>query len=252
MTRDIVADANRNLETSFLRLAANAPDGTTRTFGPLTAASAGLSAPLYNRIFVFETPPRDTLAGAVAWIRERDLPYWVTVAEPVVDTVEPLMDDLGLATATTQPGMAISTLEDIPSTESDVTISEITTPDGLDDFVPVAASVFGTPVDLAETVYQAALAADKVRPFLARVNGRPGACGLLVQTGDVAGVYTIAVLEALRRQGIGELMTWTVLRAGRDAGCQVGVLQSSEMAYSLYDRMGFETVVTYHHFGPTT
>ena len=43
-------------------------------------------------------------------------------------------------------------------------------------------------------------------------------------------------------------MTREVLRAGREAGCQVGVLHSSEMGYPLYERMGFETVVTYQQF----
>ena len=38
---------------------------------------------------------------------------------------------------------------------------------------------------------------------------------------------------------------------GRDAGCQLGVLQSSEMAYGLYEQMGFEQIATYHHFEST-
>jgi ribosomal protein S18 acetylase RimI-like enzyme len=84
------------------------------------------------------------------------------------------------------------------------------------------------------------------------VAGYRKASGLLVQSGHVAGVYTIGVVEEFRRRGIGEAMTWEVLRTGRDAGCRVGVLQSSEMGYPLYERMGFGTVVTYHHFEPAT
>ena len=45
-------------------------------------------------------------------------------------------------------------------------------------------------------------------------------------------------------------MSRAVLRAGRDAGCRVGVLQSSEMGYPRYQEMGFETVVTDHQFEP--
>ena len=41
-----------------------------------------------------------------------------------------------------------------------------------------------------------------------------------------------------------------VLRAGRDAGAEVGVLQSTEMTHSVYERMGFETIVEYHPFHP--
>lgn len=45
-------------------------------------------------------------------------------------------------------------------------------------------------------------------------------------------------------------MTWATLRAGRDAGRRVGLPQSSEMGVPVYERMGFETVVTYRHFAP--
>lgn len=85
---------------------------------------------------------------------------------------------------------------------------------------------------------------------MGRVDDKPVACGLLVRTDDVAGVYTIGVVDEFRRQGIGEAMTWAVLHAGYERGCRVGVLQSSDMAYTLYEKMGFETVVTYHHFEP--
>ncbi|MFC7192206.1 GNAT family N-acetyltransferase [Halocatena marina] len=82
------------------------------------------------------------------------------------------------------------------------------------------------------------------------MDGRPAATGLLIQSGHVAGVYSIGVVEEFRRRGIGKAMSWEVLRAGREAGCQVGVLQSSEMGSPLYEKMGFETTVTYHHFEP--
>ena len=87
---------------------------------------------------------------------------------------------------------------------------------------------------------------------LALGEGRDIREALRFANGAVAGVYTIGVVEEYRRQGLGEAMTGAVLRAGRDAGCQVGVLQSSEMGYPLYRSMGFETVVTYHHFEPAT
>lgn len=147
----------------------------------------------------------------------------------------------------TQPGMAMASLDDIPPNDSDAEIGEVSDTDDFAAFCSVAASVFEMPLDVAEYVYQAALAADR-RLFIGRVDGQTAACGLLVETGDVAGVYTIGVLEEFRRKGMGEAMSWAVLRGGRDAGCQVGVLQSSDMAQPLYEKMGFETVVTYHNY----
>ena len=65
-------------------------------------------------------------------------------------------------------------------------------------------------------------------------------------------MYTIAVREAFRRRGIGELLTWETLRAGRDLGCEVGVLQASEMGKPIYARMGFEETVRYRMLVPAT
>ena len=252
MTRDLVTDANENLRSAFGTLADEAQTGEFRQFGPLTAACAGVPAPLFNRVFVFDAAPIGELSAAVTWMSERDVPFWVTVTEPVVEDVTNHFTDLDLVKAAEQPGMAMASLDEIPPPDSVADIAEVTDPDERDDFSTVTASAFEMPLDVVEQVDQAALAADDVSLFLGRVDGHPAASGLLIQSEHVAGVYSIGVVEEFRRQGIGEAMSWEVLRTGREAGCQVGVLQSSEMGYPLYKRMGFETVVTYHHFKPVT
>lgn len=259
MDRDLVADVNDNFRTTGVRLAHHIPDGETRQFGPLIAASAGIPAAYFNRIFVFDPPPHDDLATALAWMTERDVPFLVTVAAPMLDEVEELADDLGLerndqlnwTSDDSQPGMALTSLDEIPPNESVAAISEVTDSDGIDDFVTSFATVFGAPPDHVEQAYRPLLPAAEVNLFVGRVDGHPVACGHLQRSGDVAGVYNIGLVEEFRRQGIGEAMSWAVLRAGREAGCDVGVLQSSEMAYPLYQKMGFETVVDYYHFEPT-
>lgn len=243
-----------------MRLANHIPDGETRQFGAITAASAGAPAAVYNRVYVFDTPSRNNLAAAVDWMEERVAWFLVTVAAPVVDVVEALTNDLGLQRNTelnwmsggSQPGMALGSLDEIPSSTSRAAISEVSDSESFDDFVTVFASVFDAPRDDAEQIYQHSVTADEASLFVGRIDDQPIACGQLHRNRDVAGVYIIGVDEAFRRQGIGNAMTSAVLRAGRTAGCEVGVLQSSEMAYTLYERMGFETVVRYHHFEPTT
>lgn len=248
MTRDLVTAANENLRSAFCTLADEAPAGEFRQFGPLTAACAGVPAPVFIRVFVFDVPPVGELSAAVAWLSERDVPFWVTVTEPGVEAVTPHLADL--ETAVAQPGMAMASLDEIPPPDSVADIAEVTDPDEREDFSAVTASAFGWPPDVTTRVDTAALAADDVRLFLGSVDGDPAASGVLIRSGDVAGVYSIGVVEEFRRRGIGDAMSRAVLRAGRDAGCRVGVLQSSEMGYPLYRRMGFETVVTYRQFEP--
>lgn len=258
MPRDFVTDVNQNLRSYGVRLANELSDGETRQFGPITAASAGVPASVYNRIYVFDPPPRDDLTAAVAWMEERVNQFFVTVAASVVDMAEALADDLGLErnaelnwmNGESQPGMALASLDNLPPGSSGVAISQVSDSDGFENFVTVFASVFDAPEDEAGQIYRPSVTADEAGLFVGRIDDQPVACGQLQRSGDVAGVYIIGVDHPFRRQGIGKAMTSTVVRAGRRAGCKVGVLQPSEMAYSLYERMGFETVVSYHHFEP--
>lgn len=245
--------ANSNYQRSLTGLAADLPEGETDYFGPLTAVASGIPSPTYNRVFVFEPPHRDDFATAVTWVAEHHVPFRVTTTESALADVEALADQVGLVRSNdSNPGMVLRSLDDSPSNESEADIIEVTTAEELDEFVTVAATVFGMPLEVSKRVYQTALEANGSQAFLGCVDDKPAACGLLFRSGDVAGVYSIGVAEPFRRQGIGEAMTWAVLRSGQAAGCNAGVLQSSETAVPLYERMGFETVVTYHHFEPAT
>lgn len=252
MSRDLVADSNENLRRACCRIAEETETGSIRHFGPITAAVAGVSSPIFNQVFVFEEPPRAALSAAIAWIRERTVPCWVTVTEPVRESVDSVLASHDLAHSGTQPGMAITSLDAISAPDTDAEIVEVTDPPERADFSSVTSSVFDWPASTAEQVDRVAIRADEIRMFLGRMDGRPVATGLLIRHGDVAGVYSIAVIEAYRRRGLGEAMTRAILRAGRDDGCTVGVLQSSEMGYPLYERMGFDPVVTYHHYTSTS
>jgi ribosomal protein S18 acetylase RimI-like enzyme len=233
---DLVTDANENLRRSFDILAEEAQSGESRQFGPLTVASVEIPAPMSNRVFVFDAPPIGELSAAVAWMAERDVPFWVTVIEPAVEVVENHRADLDLVKVAEQPGMAMASLDEIPPRDSVAGPAEVTDPHERNEVDTVMTSAFEIPPDVAEQIDQAALAADDVRLFLSRVDGHPAAGGLLVQSGHVAGVYSISVIEEFRRRGIGEAMSWEELRAGREAGCQVGALQSTEMAYPSTNR----------------
>lgn len=88
-----------------------------------------------------------------------------------------------------------------------------------------------------------------VRPFTVRLEGRPAGASLAIRTGAVAGVYAVGTLEAARRRGVGTAATWAAVAAGR-AGCDMVMLQSSEMGYPMYEAMGFRTVGRYATFKP--
>lgn len=252
MPRDLVPTANKNYSSTFARMARHATTGEANRFGTIVATLSGTEIAPFNRVFVFERPSPDTFERAVEWMSERDVPFQITVTEDVIEDGVDFAPDVDLSEPEeTQPGMVLASLDEIPRMEPTTTVEPVTTPEEREEFLQVFSDVFDIPTEIGrDLMTDASWKDDQLMSFLGRVDDTAVACGQLVMEGEVAGVYSIGVTEEFRRRGIGEAMTWEVLRAGRESGCQVGVLQSSEMGYELYEKMGFETVVTYHQFEP--
>jgi GNAT superfamily N-acetyltransferase len=87
-----------------------------------------------------------------------------------------------------------------------------------------------------------------LRHYLGYLNGRPVSTASLFLGAGVAGVYNIATVFEARKQGVGAAMTLTSLREARRLGCRVGVLQSSEMGFGLYKKLGFEKYCDMDHY----
>src|SRR5262245_52822545 len=63
-----------------------------------------------------------------------------------------------------------------------------------------------------------------LRHYLARLNGQPVAISSLFVSHQVAGLYCVAVLSEVRRQGIGIAITLAPLQNAQALGCQMAVL----------------------------
>ena len=252
MLRDLTPAANEHYSSTFARMARHATNGEVDRFGTILATSSGTEIPPFNRVFVFERPSPEMFDTAVEWMNERNVPFQITMTEEVLEAGVDFAPDIDRSEPEeTQPGMVLASLDEIPTPESTITIEPVTPSEESEAFLRVFSDAFDVPMEVGrDLTTDSYWEDDEIVSFVGRVDGTAVACGQLVIEGKVAGVYSIGVTEEFRRQGIGGAMTWEVLRARREFGCQIGVLQSSEMGYGLYEKMGFETVVTYYHFEP--
>ena len=249
----LVSKANDNYLAAFNTAAAHAPDGAVAEFGDIVATTTGTDLPSFNRIFALTGGEREHIEAAIRWMTDRGDRFWLTTTDEALSAVEPIATshDLGAVEAS-QPGMVLTSLDDLPPQTADVSIERVTDETGLWDMVDVFIDVFEVPRETTKDIIgMSTLDDDAFEFFVGRIDEEAIACGQLLTHDGTAGVYSVATVEGYRGRGIGTEVTWEVLRAGRDVGCDIGILQSSEMGYSVYESMGFETVVDYHFFkGP--
>jgi hypothetical protein len=81
--------------------------------------------------------------------------------------------------------------------------------------------------------------------YLARLHGEPVACSMLVLSGGVAGLYSIATFEHVRRRGIGRAITLATLLKAQSMGYRFAVLQASDDGFHLYQQLGFQEHCTF-------
>ena len=77
--------------------------------------------------------------------------------------------------------------------------------------------------------------------YVAYRNGRPVSTAGVFLGREVAGIYSVATIPAARGKGIGAAITQKPLLDARKMGYRVGTMQSSEMGFPIYKKMGFKS-----------
>ncbi len=243
--------AARNFIVSFQKLVDLRPDAELRRFGPVVAFDSRIPVRLFNGIAVLEPADPEQIGAAADWISERMIPHEAWIREDAADVARPILRARGFeAIDWLEPVMAIEPPTRTPPPPEGVAVHEVHDAEGLE--AHIASTVAGGfPEEAARMLYTRALLADgDVRLFTAYLDGRPAGNSAAILSGEVAGVYGVGVPEQLRGRGIGTAVTWAAVEAGRDWGCKLVVLQSSEMGFGVYRRMGFEVLGHYEIHRP--
>ena len=228
----LVAAAHLSFIGSFAKLVEHSPRGEIHSTSPVFAFVTGLREPLFNGCVVVEPATSEELAASLEWLSRQGVPYKVSIVEHLAPELEEIVLAHGLVldAAPPYPGMVLHPVPAPAAPPPGVTVLPGTV-EGVADYLP------------------ASFAADpNVKVFHARLDGRPVGSSVAIRTGDVSGVYAVGTLPEARGRGVGTAVTWAAVAAGSAWGCDVIVLQASEMGLSLYERMGFRTVVRYITF----
>ena len=195
------------------------------------------------------------LAGVEAGLRNVGS-FVVRLRDGVDDRFIPTLTRAGLVAAgesMTTPGMVAYPIDRdaiadaiTPSRLGSLEIHRVTDAVGIDEHRTVVTEGFGTHPSVASgTTCAVLLDRSECMVYVGYAEGAPVVSGLGWRTGRTIGVYAISTIPAARRRGYGAAMTARVVTDGSAAGCDVAVLQASEVGRPIYERLGFRVDVRY-------
>jgi GNAT superfamily N-acetyltransferase len=87
-----------------------------------------------------------------------------------------------------------------------------------------------------------------MQSYLAWVGDQPVATSTVFYGAGVAGIYNVATLKTWRGKGLGAAVTLQPLLDARAKGVRAGILQSSELGYQVYQRLGFKELCRMNYY----
>lgn len=245
--RDMIAWLESNWRSTFASFTAAMDGASTKPIDRGVMFRTGLPIAYFNLTFVDDHVKDASVVVEASRTFFAGVPFCI-VGSDENTALAAACESSGLACVETMPGMALApipevVLEGAPALER---VTHETLPLYLDVF----CEGFGMARDLAERCFSSEyLDLDGVDNVIAYVDGEPVAIATVFESMGVAGVYNVATLPRHRGNGYGECVTWCVVQRAQKRGCHTAVLQSSEMGFGVYRRMGFEVVRSYRLFG---
>lgn len=242
---ELVTAVNASFVDSYRKLAQHCAGGAIREVNGPFAFVTGVPIPMFNGCLALEPVAGADLAAAVTWIQGANVPYQVWIEEHLAPDLDGAVKALRLERESwLMPGMVLVDPPAPPPPAPGVSVIRVRD-DDLSAWLDVLVDV-GMPRPLTEQLFPPSFVDDPdVTLFLSCLNDRPVGTAIAIRSGDVSGVYSVITLPDARVHGVGTAAAWAAVDAGREWGCDVVVLQATEMGFNSYRRMGFETVTRY-------
>jgi ribosomal protein S18 acetylase RimI-like enzyme len=178
--------------------------------------------------------------------------WWFSPELPA-QTWKPLLESFGLCFDDSIPGMAVelSAIKHKQKSLADFKLQIVEDEDTLKVWVKTFVEGYRLPSTETPGLYQLlhGMGLDlPLRYYLGYWQGKPVASSSLFLIDDTAGVYYVATIPQARGHGFGTALTLAPLLDAKNLGSQVGILQSSDAGFPIYQRLGFRQVCSMEYF----
>ncbi|MCP5112230.1 MAG: GNAT family N-acetyltransferase [bacterium] len=186
-------------------------------------------------------PDRRDLKQLLSQVQRVDGPVTIPQWHAEDEIMAQVLDEAGFAVAMIQEAMVARLSAETAERDdghSDIGLRWATGPESAQPWTRVASESFGYSID--ERVVAGLIGVPGFHLLLAAVDDAVVGTGLLVQTGQIAGLHMVGVPPVSRRRGYARQMTFGLLARARELGCEHATLQASAAGEVLYRQLGFE------------
>lgn len=222
--------------------------GRSRSFGGVSALVTGVPHPNFTSTWMVddEIDPADLLA-ALGYLADSGFPYSASIRGGVDDGLTNLLVGHGFARIYPTPTL----LTQAPSRVVwPIDLERVSGGATLDDHRALLEHAFDMSPEIVKSWVSLGVVEDsRVSVVVGRKNGVPVATAAGVRIGDALSVFNVATRSDHRGRGYGAAASAAIVDAAFDDGIAAAVLQSSDIAVSVYESLGFDIVMHHERWG---
>jgi len=240
----LAEDATSALIDTFVALCAAAPAGAyvRHADGASAMVAGGMFASLNILLVTDARVHLDTVSELLDEMTTLGIPHVVQARPAAAERVADLLGARGKAEAERLPLMVLTGPPRLDGPSEALTIRQLAHGQG-GQHVRLMAAAFGIAEDLiAAVLTDDVLTMPGARSYVGDVDGLPVATGFGFHTGEHVGVFGMGTLEQHRGRGYGAAVAARVIADGMAAGATRSFLQSSELGFHVYQRLGYRQV----------
>jgi len=204
---------------------------------------------------LFEEKDDSFIEETIQYFRDKKVGTFTWWMEPHLKPSDwqPALTKHGFGFSDDTPGMAVDlqALNEAIGTVGGLEVRTVADEESLELWTNVFIHGYGLPSDWESITFNLwkQLGFDlPIRNYLGYLNGKPVSTSTLFNGGGAAGIWAVATLPEARGKGIGAAVTLKSLQDAREMGYRIGVLQSSEMGFNIYKRLGFKHLCQIENF----
>jgi GNAT superfamily N-acetyltransferase len=219
---------------------------------------ASIGHPWFNGVLSSRLPEKEDEAfieETIEYFRGKGIGAFTWWMDPPLSCAdwEPVLTKHGFRYSNDTPGMAagLEALNNPPQAVDGLEIRVVADEESLHKWAHVFTYGYGLPPEWESSVYDIQMRLGlgfPARNYLGYLNGKPVATSTVFFSTGVAGIYSVSTLPEARGKGIGAAITLRPLNNAREMGYRIGVLQSSEMGYNVYKKLGFRHLCQIEYF----